>query len=457
MRSSVIFDTIAVFFFLLFAIQILVTAKAYGGLPTKALWAMTRVTIRGPKVLLLVSGILGLFDSLFQPLLSSWIPPFPRLFLAGLSLVALNGACLPPTVLYLAASKAKGFSLASELQFSIAPLKIVHLLDTFQAGAILGDQLHQSEFRVGANWQKAVRTFSEITPLIIVDGRVVTEPILQEITHILNSGLHNRTFFVADETGGVPALSCLTLPREAKLQIATSQQLLSGLKGLGWKVLSFSGRNLHQNVKWNLNDRVGLRSVSKLSPFKLDVDEMKMSEVVSKNFLGRPTRDFNNYSFYGAKCAHFAQSLRQRTLGMVPEITKQTMRDNPIGFYFASVESTLLKLANSLSEAGGILVLMSIGTSDIEGIMTAASKRLSRVLGVPTESGTDTTGLTPAQKVYAYIATHKDALKELTVLYNKGIRMDIPNRDLRDDFQKMLAFLRTELEIANQIFGSHSL
>lgn len=194
-------------------------------------------------------------------------------------------------------------------------------------------------------------------------------------------------------------------------------------------------------------------ALAKVRPFKIEIDETKIREVVSKNLLGPQTKEFSNYSFYGARCVHFAQALRQRTLGKAHEITEQSMREKPIGSYFALVESNLLRLANSLSEIGSVLMLTSVGSSDIEGIMTAASKRLSRVMGVPTDSGTDTSGLKPEEKILAYVATHKDALEALSSLYQEGCQMGMPDPALREDFIEMISFLKKELETANQLFG----
>jgi len=194
-------------------------------------------------------------------------------------------------------------------------------------------------------------------------------------------------------------------------------------------------------------------AISKISPFKIEIDGTKIREVLSRNILGRPSKDFSSYSFYGARCVHFAQSLRQRTLGKAHEVTLRSMEENPVGYYFAIVESNLVRLANSLSEIGSVLTLMSVGSSDIEGIMTAASERLSRALDIPTESGTDTRGLKPEEKILAYIATHKEALEELSRLYNEGCRMGMQSAALREDFIEMLSFLRKELETASQLFG----
>ncbi len=194
-----------------------------------------------------------------------------------------------------------------------------------------------------------------------------------------------------------------------------------------------------------------------MSSFRLRVDEKTMRKVVAQDLQGRPTKDFTDYLFFGANCAHLAQSLRQKTLGMASDVTKENMKKNPAGAYFARVESALLTLANSLSEAGGVVALTSIGTSDIDQIMDAIGKRLSRVLGTPTDSGTDTTGMSPDEKVSAYIGTHHSALRKLAELYPlgiEGLQIGAVDANLRQDFKRMLEFLNKVLETANRLFGS---
>ncbi|HEX7181498.1 MAG TPA: hypothetical protein VF756_06615 [Thermoanaerobaculia bacterium] len=259
MTSSSILDIAGGLFLLIFGVQVVTTIKTHGGPLWRAVREMTRVTLRGPKALLLIGGVVGLMNALFQQLAPSWVPPIPPLLLIGISLVALNGACLPPAILYLAASRASGFSFASELQIAVAPLKVVHMLQSFEAGAILGDEIHESEYRVRANWQQAVRALSTIAPLIIVDGRVPSASVRQEIRHIIDSGLHDRTFFIADEHGALPALSEVSLPRAMDLRIATSEQLLEALRGLWWSLFSSRTRGMVQYLETRMGAAVKAR------------------------------------------------------------------------------------------------------------------------------------------------------------------------------------------------------
>lgn len=194
-----------------------------------------------------------------------------------------------------------------------------------------------------------------------------------------------------------------------------------------------------------------------MSTFRLRVDEKTMKKVIEENLQGRPTKTFTDYSSFGANCARLAQSLRQRTLGIGPEFTTEDMNKNPAGAYFVQVESALLYLANSLSEIATVLALNSIGSSDIDRIMDAAGKRLSQALGTPTDSGTDTRGMSADGKISAYIATHNDSLRELAKLYGlglEGLPIGVVDASLRQDCEQMLEFLRKELETANTLFRS---
>lgn len=136
MSAKNILDVVGCLFLLMFAIQVITTVKAHRGLNWKAIRQMSQVSMGGAKALMLFGGLAGLALALLQPVLSDWIPPFPPLLIIGVSVLALNRACLPPTFLFLGASQAGGFSLATDLLLTVAPLKIVHLLASRDAGGL---------------------------------------------------------------------------------------------------------------------------------------------------------------------------------------------------------------------------------------------------------------------------------------------------------------------------------
>jgi hypothetical protein len=123
--------------------------------------------------------------------------------------------------------------------FAVAPIKVAHLLNSFEAGAIFGDQIHMSEYRVADRWGEAVRRLCDIAPLILLDSREVTLPVLQEIQYILESGKRCRTVFITEDNGAMPALHSF---EDGFVFTLTPKAAIASFSGLGWKIL-FRGKN----------------------------------------------------------------------------------------------------------------------------------------------------------------------------------------------------------------------
>jgi hypothetical protein len=115
MSGSNLLDIFGLMLILVFMMQLFAVVRVYKRSVLKSILVMTSVSLRSGKVLLLFGSIVVLFCAFFESLLSSWIPPFPQILSTGLGLVALGGACLPPGIVYLAASQASGFSFVHEL------------------------------------------------------------------------------------------------------------------------------------------------------------------------------------------------------------------------------------------------------------------------------------------------------------------------------------------------------
>jgi hypothetical protein len=244
MDAQNLLNIVGCLFLLMFGIQVLTTIRSHQRFSIAAVRQMTQVSMGGGKALLLFGGVLGLASALLQPVLSDWIPPLPPLMMIGVSLLALNGACLPPTFLLLAASQTGGFSFANDVQLSVAPLKMVHLLDSFQAGAIVGDALHQSEYRVSSNWQRAVRTLSRISPVIIVDVRELTPNVYREIVRLVETGLHSRVFLIAEKAQAPTDVARLCHQFGVRICVVTPELLEAALGRVGWTVLFRSVGNV---------------------------------------------------------------------------------------------------------------------------------------------------------------------------------------------------------------------
>jgi hypothetical protein len=220
----------------IFGLQLLATRAAFGHLFLASTATMIRVTLRGRKIILLVAGLSGLITASLQSQIS-WIPPFPPLLLTGFSLLALNGACLPPAVLYLGVSRRDGWVLTKPLQRTVAPLKFIHLLDSsLEINPSTRREVRRSEFRVWrkADWQHIVRQLSGIAPIVIVDARNKTASLEHEIKQIIRSGFDGRTFFLSDPIGRCKALSGVEIPSTVRLHVTTPDRMIHSLRRIGW-------------------------------------------------------------------------------------------------------------------------------------------------------------------------------------------------------------------------------
>jgi hypothetical protein len=257
MMAKYILDVVGLLFLFAFGVQVLATLRAYGSLPARAVLITIRTSLRSSKLFILLASIAVLFGSIFQPIMSSWIPPLPPLLEVGGALIGLNIACLPPTVLYLASSTPEGILLGNDLLGTVAPLKLINFLESFHSEAPLAERenIRPSSYRVSGNWEKTVMDFCEFVPLIIVDTRVMTAPVIAEINHILNSGLEQRTFFVAGQHGVEPALLYIGMLLKRKIQISTPSELVFALRRIGFKTLVSGQQNLPQSVRKKLEAR----------------------------------------------------------------------------------------------------------------------------------------------------------------------------------------------------------
>lgn len=242
-------DIIGLLFILLFMAQLIAVIRIYKGGILKSIRIMASVSLRSGKAFLLFGGTIALFCSIFQSLLSSWIPPFPPVLLTGLGLVALGGACLPPGLIYLGASQSSGFFFVQKLMSAIAPMKVTHLLNSFEAGAILGDQVHQSEYRVTKGWQEAVRSLCNIAPLIILDSRIITPYVLEEVQHILNSDNKHRTIFLSEKDGSSPILKFLDDSHNGFVFTLTPEAAVASLNGVGWRSLIRGRKAINEMIE----------------------------------------------------------------------------------------------------------------------------------------------------------------------------------------------------------------
>ncbi len=270
MSQRFFFDIVGYALLAFVVTQLAMFIRAFGWICWRPIWIMAWTSLKGRKVILLLSGCFLLMRGLFPSVLSDWVPPFPRLFECGVGLVLIANTCLPPAILFLAASKEPGLALLHAVQRSASPLKLVHLLDYTQKLSLDSDgqtryrakELAISEFRVRYNWEKTVMDLSLVVPVIIVDARILSPAVLMELDHIVASSLEDRTFVVAHH----PLTKFYApefLRKIGHLRFTTSAALEKAVPTLGWSFL-FSSRSLVRLLKRRIYLRPG-RTIEELA------------------------------------------------------------------------------------------------------------------------------------------------------------------------------------------------
>ncbi|NTU50577.1 MAG: hypothetical protein HGA87_06870 [Desulfobulbaceae bacterium] len=146
------------------------------------------ITITGAMALLLIGAL--------NPFLGEFALEFPGLFLVGIGASILIQSLLPASVLFLSASKDEGRTLLRSLTRASYPLRFAHLLNIAGTGI---PELRAPQVRVFSNWRGAVDAFSDAVPIMVVDLRVITGHVLEEVRHIFDRHLLVKTVFVVEE------------------------------------------------------------------------------------------------------------------------------------------------------------------------------------------------------------------------------------------------------------------
>jgi hypothetical protein len=157
-------------------------------------------------------------------------------------LFAISRDVLPPSVLLLATSRREAVNLHTRLERGIWPYRIVLLLDPGSVARSRHSTLHwmgftESNLRQPASkgWQVAVRQISETVPFIVLDARVASPAIIEEIEHIfVSTNHHTKTVVVGNDDGAAPAVEAAGLSSfNAKVDVIRATDVVRTLKRLG--------------------------------------------------------------------------------------------------------------------------------------------------------------------------------------------------------------------------------
>jgi hypothetical protein len=120
-----------------------------------------------------------------------------------ISFGAVFSNILPPALLFLATSDHKSFEFLAEISKAIKPLRIANLLDRDTAIktdsgnleiSLLGDEYRTLDDNL---WIDSVKRLIDLTPIIFLDARSQSIPLIEEASLILNSPHAGKTIFIS--------------------------------------------------------------------------------------------------------------------------------------------------------------------------------------------------------------------------------------------------------------------
>ncbi|WP_313915105.1 hypothetical protein [Tahibacter sp.] len=188
-----------------------------------------RSKLRSHSTTGLAIGSLVLF---FDP----WVCAAIAAYLLSTSAAIASRIYLPVSVVYLAASSPLRLELLNALQHRII-LNFTALLDTGNLpsggaeGGLAGwnfSALFDSRTFNDDDWQEVVEALMDIAPTVLLDARDTSPGVLHEVDRIFARMLQDKTVFIADDDGGLPALERVGIAERAgdSLNVVTQDALL---------------------------------------------------------------------------------------------------------------------------------------------------------------------------------------------------------------------------------------
>jgi hypothetical protein len=148
---------------------------------------------------------------------------------------------IPPAVLLLGTSRPETVNLRERLERGLHPYRIIVLLDSsvinsathtpFQRNLLAWDNFRTT---LKHDWLSVVLPLMDIAPMIVVDTRVASPCVIEEIRHTLNTQLITKTIFLTGINGQAPALDSVgEIPSTLRPELSQEDQIISKLKEMG--------------------------------------------------------------------------------------------------------------------------------------------------------------------------------------------------------------------------------
>lgn len=197
-----------------------VTSRAYSGKIWHHIMTMVLLVLRSKlhyyiwTPAIAISGIL---------LFSIYGEIYPFSFIVSLLLFCVHillYQIMPPTVLLLGTSRQPMFPFRNRLDRALHPYRVIVLLEPTStvpnnASLFARNLFEWDNLRIsGEAWQSSVFSLIGAVPAVIVDARVATDGVVEEIQRVAERGFLGKAIFVTDEEGSAPALSAAGVDAE---------------------------------------------------------------------------------------------------------------------------------------------------------------------------------------------------------------------------------------------------
>lgn len=154
------------------------------------------------------------------------------LWLVGFRLVFMlhepldNGR--PPAVLLLGASDREVTRLQSEIEMVVRGNRVVSLFNLPPSASALSSEVHEWDvFRVPdeADWERMVQELESITPIVVLDSRILTKHVMRELQYMLDPQRSHKLIVVVDDSTQRPSME--SFPGIPSSRVCEKEQVLA--------------------------------------------------------------------------------------------------------------------------------------------------------------------------------------------------------------------------------------
>lgn len=189
------------------------TSKLYGQIPLKQAKTMLKLVLRSKiGYYLWLPSVPVVFLVYFISIGST----YPLIFIISIFPLwahLIIYQALPPSVIVLGTSRHEMFDMRHWLERAVNPYRVVVLLEpessvdkkdsVFRKNQFSWDNLRTSD----GHWRDTAFRLIEMSPILVIDARVHTKGVAEEILRIFNSNLIHKALFVENEDKTAPAIN----------------------------------------------------------------------------------------------------------------------------------------------------------------------------------------------------------------------------------------------------------